>query len=111
MVGLMKPIRLERRLNSQDATGRWIAGTITKYNVWAEVSKVGASRNPGNQTQLTGQVTFKMWFNNGLNLTTDWKVVYAGKRYTITGIDVLNEMRFNYLINATEISGGDSRTW
>jgi SPP1 family predicted phage head-tail adaptor len=102
MVGIMKPIRLESRPSTQDANGRWIAGTILKYNVWAEVTKDGSSRNVNNgQTQLSNSITLKIWFNDSLN--TNWKIVYAGKRYTITGLDRVNEMRFNTLIKATEV--------
>ena len=104
MVGMMKPIRLENRPSTKDSNGRWIAGTALKYNIWAEVTKDGSGRNVNNgQTQMSNSVSFKIWFNDTFSINTNWKIVYAGKRYTVTGVDRVNETRFNTLIKATAI--------
>ena len=102
MVGMMKPIRLIQRTSAQAADGRWVESTTNSYNIYAELQKTGSGRSVNNgQTSLTGTIQFKVFFKDDFDISGDWKLVWAGRQYTIQGIDRVDERRFNLLITAT----------
>ena len=53
------------------------------------------------QTSISNTIQFKVFFKDDFDISGDWKLVWAGRQYTIQGIDRVDERRFNLLITAT----------
>lgn len=80
-------IRLEKWVSTKGAGGDF-KETVTKYNLWADVSKTGGSRNLLNgRNAITDTYQFKIRFRPDFKPTGNWKIVYEGKRYTVTNIE------------------------
>jgi SPP1 family predicted phage head-tail adaptor len=102
MVGLMKPIRLIQNTSAQNSDGRWVETAANSYNIFGELVKTGSGRSVNNgQTQFTNTIRFKIRFRDDFDVSGDWRLVWAGKQYTISGIDRVDEKRFNWEITAT----------
>ena len=101
MVGIMKPIRLIKITSTQDVNGRWVETESAAYNVWASLLKTGSSRVVQNgQTSISNTIQFKM-YAKGFDISVNWRLVWAGRQYTVNGIDRIDEKLFNILITAT----------
>lgn len=102
MIGQMKPIKLNKYTVTQDGNGDNTEVLTDSYRIWAMVDDGGGSRsvNQG-KTNLDHTRTFNVWFRNGFNLTTEWRIKYNGKEYAITNVERINEKRFNYRITGT----------
>ena len=101
MVGVMKPIRLIKITSTQDVNGRWVETESAAYNVWASLLKTGSSRSANNgQTSISNTIQFKMYAKE-IDISVKWRLVWAGRQYTVNGIDRIDEKLFNILITAT----------
>jgi SPP1 family predicted phage head-tail adaptor len=93
-------IRIEKWAANKDANGNMIEGIEQSYNLWAELIQQGNSRtDTAGQVRLSNGKQFKIRFRPDWKVTSKWKFVYLQKRYTITGIERVNEKRFNWIIN------------
>lgn len=93
-------IRVEKWAAVKDANGNRVEGIQKAYNLWAELVQTGNGRtDTAGQTRLTNSKQFKIRFRPDWNIGSGWKILYLQKRYTITGIERLNEKRFNWLVN------------
>ena len=63
--------------------------------------KTGSSRSANNgQTSISNTIQFKM-YAKGFDISVNWRLVWAGRQYTVNGIDRIDEKLFNVLITAT----------
>ena len=93
-------IRVEKWKVVKDVNGNGVESIENSFNLWAELVQQGNGRiDTAGQTRLTNGKQFKIRFRPDWKLGTGWKFIYLQKRYTITGIERLNEKRFNWLIN------------
>src|SRR5690349_16533499 len=101
MAVLSKQIRLEQWTAPRNGSGD-AKEQVTKYNLWAEVTRSGGSRaNVNGQTALDASVQFKIRFRPDMDITGNWRLVYDGKRYTVSSIEKDKEDRFSWIINVT----------
>jgi len=99
----MRQIRLEKWVSTKDASGDF-KETITKYNLWAEIVTSSSSReSSAGSSRLSNSVQFKVRFRPDMKPGTNWKVVFDGKRYTVTGIEKENGNRFYWIISANGV--------
>ena len=102
MVGVMKPIRLIKITSTQDVNGRWVESESASYNIWASLLKNNSSRDVKNgQTSISNTIQFKMYARDLFDVTVSWRLEWSGRRYTVSGIDRIDERLFNVLITAT----------
>ena len=95
----MRPIRLEKWVSTQ-VNGVWNE-SVTKYNVFAEVTRQGGSKvNDSGHTSLTQTVKFKIRFRPNWKPSGNWKVIYDGIQYDIKSIERENEERFFWIFTA-----------
>lgn len=100
MVGLMRKIKLEKWTEAKDADGKWVESVESTDNLFAEVKFLSGSRESyAGQTNVSGSVRFKIRHKN-LKVVGKWKVVYNGKRYSITSIQRENEKKFYWILTA-----------
>jgi head-tail adaptor len=93
-------IRVEKWTATKDVNGNMVEGIERSYNLFAEVVKPSGLRiDIAGQIRLSNSKQFKIRFRPDWKLSGRWKIVYLQKRYTITGIERLNEKRFNWLVN------------
>lgn len=104
MAGLSKQIRLEKYTSTQNGSGDWVE-TVTKYNCFADVTRLGGSRSSLNGSERLNQgYQFKVRFRPDFKPSGKWRVVYDGLRYTVSSIAKEDEERF-YWIFTTEGNG------
>ena len=93
-------IRVEKWVVNKDANGNGIESIQKAYNLFAELVQQGDSRNDtAGQVRLTNSKQFKVRLRPDWKVDSKWKFLYLQKRYTITGIERVNEKRFNWIIN------------
>ena len=101
-IGNFKPIKLFQIVNSRNANGDNVEVTAAEYKLWAEITSNGQSRTlASGKTNLFDTKTFKIRFREDWILNGDWVIQYYGKLYEISGIERIDEKRFNYLVTAT----------
>lgn len=99
MVGQRRKVKLERWTEVKDNTGRWVESIASSDNIFAEVTFLSGSRSSLNgQTNVNGSVRFKIRYNE-LDIKAKWKIVYSGKRYTITSLEKESGKRFYWILN------------
>ena len=99
MVGVMKPIYLEKWQQTKNARGSLIDTKLITYPIWAEVKKRSGGRTyESYQTKLSNNMEVRINFRDPFDLNGQWKVVYNGRRHTVLDIEKVNETRFNYLL-------------
>jgi head-tail adaptor len=102
MIGKMKPIRLIQYTTAQNANGRATETAAASYNVWADLSNKTSARTADNgQTQLVNTLVFRLFSRAALDVSGNWRIVWAGREYTVQGIDRIEERKFNWQITAT----------
>ncbi len=93
-------IRVEKWQAIKDSNGNPIEQIQVAYNLWAELVQQGNGRiDTAGQTRLTNSKQFKIRFRPDWVIGTKWKFKYLQKRYSITGIERIDEKRFNWIIN------------
>lgn len=101
MIGKMKPIQLIQYTTAQNGNGRATETAASTYNVWAELSNKSSARVSDNgQTQLTNTLLFKIFLRSAFDVSGNWRLVWAGREYTVKGIDRIEERKFNWQITA-----------
>jgi SPP1 family predicted phage head-tail adaptor len=100
MVGQRRKVKLERWTQSKDANGRWVESIQSSDNIFAEVTFLSGSRSSTNgQTNVNNNIRFKIRYNE-LDIKAKWKVVYSGKRYSITSMHKEDGKRFYWILDA-----------
>ena len=95
----LKQIRLEKWVSTKDGSGDF-KETVTKYNLWAEVTRQGGSRiSLSGRTALSESYEFKMQFRPDFKPSGNCRIVYDGKRYTVTSIRKDEEKRFKWVFS------------
>lgn len=95
-----KMIRIENWIAPKDVKGDAKERIEYARNFWAEVEDQGGNRsNDQGRSRLNKSMQFRIRFRPDWKLTGTWKIIYLGKRYTITNIERINEKRFNWLVN------------
>jgi len=93
-------IRVEKWVVNKDANGNGVESIQRAYNLWAELVQQGNGRTDvAGQVRLSNSKQFKVRFRPDWKVDSKWKFLYLQKRYTITGIERVNEKRFNWIIN------------
>jgi head-tail adaptor len=101
-IGLLKLVKLYQYTNSKSVSGDNVETLALRYRTFAEVTGLGSSRGENrDKTDIGDSKQFKIRWRADWVLNGDWKIKYFGKIYTITGIERINEKRFNWLINAS----------
>jgi len=99
-VGEYKQILLYKYTTNIDAAGN-VSQSSMAYKVWAEITNVGGGRSQvDGRTTLSNGKEFKIYFRQQLQPNADYKIQYYGEMYAITGLQRINEKRFNWLITA-----------
>ncbi|MGL6283959.1 MAG: phage head closure protein [Microcoleaceae cyanobacterium] len=95
-------IQLVQITNSQNSNGRTTETIANRYNLWATLVKQGSGRQVGTgQTQLQNTLQFKIYWRTTFDISGNWRLIWAGRQYTVSGIDRDGEQKFHYLITAT----------
>lgn len=104
VIGKMKPIRLVKYTTAQGATGRATETVSASYNVFAELQKTTSGRLVKEaQTQLSNTIRFRLFIRPTFDVTGNWRLIWAGRQYTVQSVDRIDERKFNYEITATAI--------
>jgi len=98
---MTKPIRLEKWISVQDSNGEWDESITEKINVFAEVSRSGGDRSSLNGKEgLTNFFIFRFRYNPKIDPTSNWRVIYDGRRFTPHSIEKENQNTFYWIIKA-----------
>lgn len=88
--------------SAQNAAGSWEETAGTPIGVWAEISNPSGFRVYQNgQTQLGSTKDFLIRYNFANYPNANWRLVYNGKRWTVSEIQQVGEKRFYYRLTAT----------
>lgn len=94
-------IRLERWATVQDANGNNIESMDSAFNVFAHVRRTGGrSGEKHGIVRDEDSLLVRMRWNPSMHIDHRWKLVYAGKRYTIKSVEYEDEKKFYLLIEA-----------
>ena len=102
----MKQIQLEQWITTKDSKGNNTESISNTYSIWAEVSFLNEDRSGLNQKKqigLTNMLQFRIWFNDNLTVTGNWRLNYDGKKFTVHSIEKENQNNFFWIIKAESI--------
>ena len=98
-IGDMKRIQVVKITPSQGVNGRNI-NTKSKYTYWAEVTRLSGGRNYQNsQTQLNDGYRFRIRYNETIDPSASYSVVYNGMQFTVTSVYRENEKKFYWILD------------
>jgi len=102
MIANMKQILLEEFLTTKNARGDNIETLGSSYNIWAEVKRLSGSRVDDQKKQigLTNVFQFRLWFNDNISLTGNYRITYDNRVFTVQAIEKENENNFYWIIQA-----------
>lgn len=105
-IGTYKPIQLRQIAVMIDAeTGRNVESTGEVVNTWADITNPSGFRDYSNgQTQMGSTKRFLIRFRFDRYLNADWVIRYAGKDWTPSEIQRVDENKFYWLVTATSKS-------
>ena len=100
-IGQRKQVRLEQVLITIDAEGRNIESAGESFSMWAEVLNPSGSREYANgQTQMSQNKKFIIRFRFDRFLDCEWKIGYAGRTWTVSEIQNVDEKKFYWSLTA-----------
>lgn len=98
-IGSMRKIVLERWTQAKNATGSLEDTLTTRYPIYADIRDRGGSRSYEDyQTKLSSAKEIRIYYRDPFDITAQWKVVFDGRRYTVSDVQKVNEAKFNYLL-------------
>ena len=101
-VGVRKQVQIIPYTSAQSASGSWDESAGTPIGVWAEVQNPSGFRSYANgQTQLGSTKDFFIRYRFDKFPNADWRIVYDGKRWTVTEVRKQQEKKFYYRLTAT----------
>ena len=104
-IGQRKQVQLIQYTADKNIAGAWIEVAGTPRNLWAEISNPSGFRAYQNgQTQLGETKDFLIRFRFDLFPNCNWKIVYGGRRWTISENRAIAEKQFYYRLTATSKS-------
>lgn len=104
-IGLRKQVQIIPVTSEKNESGSWVETEGTKAGVWAEVTDPSGFRAYQNgQTQLGETKNFLIRYRFDRFPNCDWRLVYDGRRWTVSEIRKVDEKRFYYRLTATSKS-------
>jgi SPP1 family predicted phage head-tail adaptor len=104
-IGQMRQVSIIPLTHSKSDSGAWQKTEGTPYRVWAEVTDPsGFNVYQNGQTQLGQTKTFTIRFRFDRTPDCDWRLIYDGRRWTVTEIRRVDEKKFYYRLTATSKS-------
>ena len=101
-IGQRHQVQIEPYTNAKGSAGQNIETAGTPIGVWAEVQNPSGFRAYQNgQTQLGSTKDFFIRYRFDKFPDADWRLIYDGKRWTVTEIRKQEEKRFYYRLTAT----------
>jgi SPP1 family predicted phage head-tail adaptor len=105
-IGTSKPVQLRQLFTSKTDTGRNITAEASSFNAFAEISNPSGSRQyEYGQTLLEQTKIFLIRFRFDKYPSSQWKILYDSRDWTVTNIERVEERHFFWRITAT--SKGD----
>lgn len=101
-IGSAHPIKIVVLTITRDVTGFAKTVELPVWAGWAQVREASGYREYQNGQALLGHVKeFKIRYNPALSPDVNTRVIYSGKRYTVTSIEPDREKTFYWNIRAT----------
>lgn len=101
-IGNRYPVQLVQYTEDKNIKGSWVETREDPRSMWAEVLNPSGFRAYQNgQTQLGESRDFVVRFRFDLYPNCNWKVIFQGRRWTITEIRQVDEKQFYYRLSAT----------
>lgn len=101
-IGNRKMIQLVQYTADKNIAGSWVETKESPRNIWAEVSNPSGFRAYQNgQTQLGETKDFLIRFRFDLHPNCNWKIIYAGRQWTISENRAIAEKQFYYRLTGT----------
>lgn len=104
-IGQRKQVQIIPNASTADAGGAWKTTPGSPLGVWAEVTDPSGTRSyQGGQTQLGVTKNFLIRFRFDRYPNADWKLIYDGRKWTVSEIRKIDEKPFYYRLTATSES-------
>lgn len=104
-IGLRKQVQIVPYTTTQGADGQNVETEGTKVGVWAEISNPSGFRAYQNgQTQLGETKDFLIRYRFDRFPNCNWRLIYDGRRWTVSEIRKIDEKKFYYRLTATSKS-------
>lgn len=106
-IGSRKPIKIVDVTPAKNGSGHMKATSTVLFSGWAEVSDPSSGRNFFNgKDSLDYTKRFRIRATDEFNVTVNTRIIYAGKKYTVSGVERENEKLFYYIIRAAAEDAG-----
>ncbi len=105
-IGNRHQVQIVPYTDTQGAAGNWTGGTEgAPVDVWAEVQNPSGFRAYQNgQTQIGQTKDFFIRFRFDQFPNANWRIVYDGRRWTVSEIRKQDEKKFYYRLTASSKS-------
>lgn len=101
-VGSSHPIKVLHIKIAQDLKGFSKTTETTVWAGWAQVREASGYRDYQNGQALLGHTKeFKIRYHQAITSDVNTRLIYAGKRYTVTSVEPDREKQFYWNIRAT----------
>jgi len=101
-IGSAKVIKIVQMQVTHDAHGFSKPGEILLWAGWAQVSNASGYRDYQNGQALLGHTKeFKIRHHQAITSDVNTRLIYSGKRYTVTSIEEDREKQFYWIIRGT----------
>jgi head-tail adaptor len=98
---MSKQIILEQWETETDLKGNMSDVLLRRIPVWAEVKRIGGGRSGLNgQVQLDNRIEFKVHWKPNIYPSGNWRIVYNGRKHTVSSIEKMEEDKFYWIITA-----------
>lgn len=106
-IGNRKQVRITPYTSAQNAAGSSVETAGTPIDIWAEVSNPSGFRAYQNgQTQLGETKDFLIRYRFDQFPNCNWRLIYDGRNWAVSGIRKVDEKKFYYRVTATSKSDG-----
>jgi len=93
------PVRLEKLVTSKDGSGNNISTVTAKLNTFADVKALSGSRASVNGVAyLDGVFEFRIRFVPGVEINSNWRIIYDRMNFTIHDVQKEGEKNFFWVI-------------
>lgn len=104
-IGQRKQVQIIPVTSTANTGGSWVENEGNRYSVWAEVTDPSGFRvYAQGQTQLGETKNFLIRFRFDRFPDCDWRLIYDGRKWTVSEIHKVDEKRFYWRLTATSKS-------
>lgn len=106
-IGVRKQIKIVPYTSAANAEGRNIEAEGTRVHLWAEVTNPSGFREYANGQSALGETKdFLVRYRFDMFPNVNWRLLYDGRRWTVTEVRRLDEKKFYYRLTASSKSDG-----